>query len=296
MIMSETLKSNPALQDDFQAMANDENREEEALEWAEATIGDAADSPVSVGLSALPVATLESNQSRVLTWGWDKFMTQFVVTVVAIIAGPVLAVQAQKWLDNRRALRDRQLHIFRILMATRATSLSPGHVEALNLIDIEFRNNKPRERRVTNAWKVYLDNLSNKPEGDDETRAWATRNEDLLTRLLWEMGNCLGYDFDEVHIRRGAYIPIGLSNIEREWHFIRQAFVKVLGGETALPMRVTDFPLVADDASVEVAVRKLLPEVLDRLAAGQVHALPPSDDQAPTSVRRPDQVDLIPKK
>ena len=43
--MSETLESNPALEDDYQAMANDADREAEALEWAEATIGDVADEP-----------------------------------------------------------------------------------------------------------------------------------------------------------------------------------------------------------------------------------------------------------
>ena len=41
--MSETLKSNPALEDDYQAMADDEDREAEALKWAKATIGDVAD-------------------------------------------------------------------------------------------------------------------------------------------------------------------------------------------------------------------------------------------------------------
>lgn len=41
--MSEKLKSNPALEDDYQAMANDADREAEALEWAEATVGDVAD-------------------------------------------------------------------------------------------------------------------------------------------------------------------------------------------------------------------------------------------------------------
>jgi len=45
MIMSESLKSNPALEDDYQAMADDEESEAEALEWAEATIGDVADKP-----------------------------------------------------------------------------------------------------------------------------------------------------------------------------------------------------------------------------------------------------------
>ena len=43
MIMSETLKSNPALKDDYRAMADDEDSEAEALEWAEATIRDVAD-------------------------------------------------------------------------------------------------------------------------------------------------------------------------------------------------------------------------------------------------------------
>jgi hypothetical protein len=42
---SETLKSNPTLEDSYQVMAADEDREAEALEWAEATIGDVADEP-----------------------------------------------------------------------------------------------------------------------------------------------------------------------------------------------------------------------------------------------------------
>lgn len=44
-MMFETLKSDPALEDDYQAMADDEDREAEALEWAEATIADVADEP-----------------------------------------------------------------------------------------------------------------------------------------------------------------------------------------------------------------------------------------------------------
>ena len=43
MMMSDTHKSNPTLEDGYQAMAQDEDRETEALEWAEATIGDVAD-------------------------------------------------------------------------------------------------------------------------------------------------------------------------------------------------------------------------------------------------------------
>ena len=42
MVMSETLKSDRSLEDGYQAMADDEDGEAEALEWAEATIGDVA--------------------------------------------------------------------------------------------------------------------------------------------------------------------------------------------------------------------------------------------------------------
>jgi len=43
--MSESLESNSALEDGYQAMANDQDSEAEALEWSEATIGDVADEP-----------------------------------------------------------------------------------------------------------------------------------------------------------------------------------------------------------------------------------------------------------
>jgi hypothetical protein len=58
MIMSETLKLNPELEDGYQAMANDEDREAEALEWAEATIGDVADEPEyrTVGQHIIPIS------------------------------------------------------------------------------------------------------------------------------------------------------------------------------------------------------------------------------------------------
>ncbi len=49
-----------------------------------------------------------------------------VAIVFATFMGPVVAVQAQKWLEKSRAINDRRNHIFRVLMATRAARLSPG--------------------------------------------------------------------------------------------------------------------------------------------------------------------------
>ena len=61
-----------------------------------------------------------------------------VLIVIAVILGPILAVQAQKMIEAWRNKREKRITVFRVLMATRGTPISPHHVEALNLIDIEF--------------------------------------------------------------------------------------------------------------------------------------------------------------
>lgn len=227
-------------------------------------------------------------------------LTYYIVSVVAIIVGPILAVQAQKYIELKREIRGRKLQIFRTLMATRATTLAPLHVEALNLIDIEFDAKKRRDKRVVDAWKLYLDHLGDKRDDNDKAAvtAWYNKRADLLTRLLYEMALCLGFDFDEVHIKRGGYIPVGLSNIEEEQHLIRREIAKILKGEGSFPMRVTDFPLIVDDAATEDAVRKIMPEVLQKLGVeSKITGLseiahPPNV----TDIRRENQVELVPRK
>lgn len=41
--------------------------------------------------------------------------------IIATIAGPILAVQAQKWLERLRERRNRKFCVFQQLMATRAS-------------------------------------------------------------------------------------------------------------------------------------------------------------------------------
>lgn len=61
-----------------------------------------------------------------------------IITISAILLSPFLAVQATVWLNKKTEEKNRKMGIFRDLMATRATALSPKHVEALNRIEIEF--------------------------------------------------------------------------------------------------------------------------------------------------------------
>jgi len=171
------------------------------------------------------------------------------IMVAAIIAGPILAVQVQKIIESLQRKRDRRLKIFFTLMSTRATRLAPDHVSALNMIDIEFygrrilgvRLQTSSEKKVTNSWKTYNDHLGTEyaPERFD---AWNERVFELFTSMLYAMSQALGYDFDEVQLKRDCYRPKGHNEIEDQQYAIRNGMVEILTGKKSLPMAVTYFP------------------------------------------------------
>jgi hypothetical protein len=124
-------------------------------------------------------------------------------------------------------------------MATRGSKLSYRHVEALNAIQVEFLGGT-KEKRVVDAWKIYLDHLNTPmPEPPTDLAPWGLRAEELLTDLLYEMSQCLGYDFDKVTIKRNVYTPRGHGELELDQHVLRKALVDILIGRKALPIAIT---------------------------------------------------------
>jgi hypothetical protein len=77
------------------------------------------------------------------------------VIAVSTLVGPLLAVQAQKYLERWREKENRRLTIFRVLMSTRPANLSAAHVEAINAIPLEFY----RKKAVMDAWLEYFTHL-----------------------------------------------------------------------------------------------------------------------------------------
>lgn len=171
------------------------------------------------------------------------------IMVAAIIAGPIFAVQVQKIIESLRRKRDRRLGLFFTLMSTRATRLAPDHVGALNMIDIEFygrrisgvRLQTSSEKKVTNAWKTYNDHLSIE-YSPERFNAWNDRVFELFTAMLYTMSQALGYDFDEVQLKRDCYRPKGHNELEDQQYTIRAGIVDVLSGKKSIPMAVTHFP------------------------------------------------------
>lgn len=157
-----------------------------------------------------------------------------VASIVAIIVGPIIALAIQRWADHRRELRREKLWVFRTLMAHRATRLNPNFVQALNAIDVIFHGDSQKEKDVRTAWKILLDHLNT----DQKSENAVQRQLDLLVTLLARMGKCLGYDFDEVYLKRQAYQPVGLANMEEEQNEVRATLLQILKGNRRVPIAV----------------------------------------------------------
>jgi hypothetical protein len=159
--------------------------------------------------------------------------------ITAIFFGPIIAVRVTRDLDNKKEIRERKLWVFKTLMATRAYTLAPNHVEALNRIDLEFDPKKKLDKPVLAAWKQYLDLLGNRSISAEQ---WDLRRVDLLVDLLYHMGISLDYDFDKTQIKNGTYSPVAHGRIEQQQEQIRQGIIDLMQGKRALPMHVTNLP------------------------------------------------------
>lgn len=162
-----------------------------------------------------------------------------ILMIAATALSPLIAVQVTRFLDDRNEDRGRKLKVFKTLMATRAYSLSPGHVEALNSIDLEFAGSSKGEKEVREAWQAYLDHLGSKVL---EGQAWGDKKVDLLTNLLHAMAQCLGYEFNKTQIKNASYSPVLHGRIESEQERIRAMTLELLEGKRSLPMQVTSLP------------------------------------------------------
>ncbi|MDE2157084.1 MAG: hypothetical protein KGJ32_14535 [Xanthomonadaceae bacterium] len=193
-------------------------------------------------------------------WLWPA------ATVLATVVGPILAVQAQKAVERVQERRRRKSWVFHQLMATRASRLSPDHVQALNMIDLAFYGRRDfgkhratrTEIAVTDAWHEYLDHLSTKSE--DGT--WVARSDELFTNLLSAMAKDVGYSFDRVQLKKGAYSPIAHGEQEQRVQAIRQLASEVLSGDRPIKMAVTNFPFSQEAMDAQVKLQGKLADAL----------------------------------
>ena len=168
--------------------------------------------------------------------GWEAWAIVF-----ATLVGPVLSVLISLvftwWNDTKGKLRERQLWVFRTLLATRGQEINVDHVRAINLVEIEFYGVGP----VIDCWRAYMGHLNSVP-GDRimdpmENAVFNDRRADHLARLLHQMGRHLGFKMGELDLRRGGYAPSGWLWRENQEAAFKEAVIACLSGRVALRVR-----------------------------------------------------------
>jgi hypothetical protein len=151
-----------------------------------------------------------------------------LAVVFATLLGPILAVIVTRWIDNKRAEKNRQLEIFRALMQTRRAPLLPDHVNALNLVEIEFHS-------VPSVLIAYNDLMKfvNTPAPPDEQ--WPVHHRSYLTKLLSAMAKYLGYKIEQLAVLEGGYYPTGWGTSDEQQLALRLGFIELLSGKRSLP-------------------------------------------------------------
>jgi hypothetical protein len=175
------------------------------------------------------------------------------VLAVAALLGPVLAVQAQKWVERWRERAGRKLAIFQTLMTTRAwaTRLTNEHANALNSIDLVFFGRRywgkarptETEKAVTAAWKSYRTQLNTTfPDNPNDAGQWTGTSNTLFANLLVALAADVGFDIDRDQLGASTYQPGAQGNVVFELTQIRHALLEVLQGRSNLNMDVKGFP------------------------------------------------------
>jgi len=168
--------------------------------------------------------------------------------VTATLVGPILAIQAQKWLERGTEAANRKSLIFATLMATRAARLSPEHVRALNAIDVVFYGTRRfgkkvrtnAEQLVLDAWKEYLDHLSEPaPESEAAAEAFFASRTELFINLIAAIAKERRFSFDRVTLKKGVYSPLAHGQLEQAQTDALKGIAAVFNGRQ--PLKVAPF-------------------------------------------------------
>lgn len=190
--------------------------------------------------------------------------------IFATLIGPILAVQAQKTIERARERKNRKAWVFYTLMATRAARVSQEHVQALNMIDLAFYGQRlfghhrrtKAETLVLDAWHEYLDHLDTKYE-DSQFQSWLANGQELFVNVLSALANDIGFRFDRVQLKRGAYSPVAHGELEREQQQLRKHAIDVLSGMSPVKVEVTGFSLDEHMVASQVELQQKLAAALE---------------------------------
>ena len=170
------------------------------------------------------------------------------LTIFALIAGPVSAVLITRYFDRKREINRRKWEVFRNLMCYRKQQLSQGFVSSLNLLEVEFHDDKD----VLTAWELLYNHLNTEePDNDNRKRIFYDERERLLATLLQKVAQSLGIKLNSLDMLQSGYSPQGWEWNEAEQLSLRKKLSEVLEGSKPFPVSISNFPDNENDATSE---------------------------------------------
>jgi hypothetical protein len=144
-----------------------------------------------------------------------------IMSVVAILLSPLIAVRVSMWLQKRGDDLRQKRAIFAALMATRHRFLSDEAVKALNVIDVVFHDNA----RVRELWKEYMEMVNNQGLNNDQGNAQRGKKNLEMVQAMAEVvgfGKITHLDVDRF------YLPVGLAEERKRANEIANEVLRVL--------------------------------------------------------------------
>ena len=153
----------------------------------------------------------------------EKMTINDYLTLAALIIIPIVAVVIAQWLQNRSEKRKDKMQIFKTLMTSRIYGWTPDSVNALNIIDIVYSDDK----KVRAAWK----DLNDKYRVTNPDQQHLKKIENAQYKLLEAMAISLGYK-DKItwETIQNPYMPVGMAQQIEDQKNMQQAYYSAING------------------------------------------------------------------
>jgi hypothetical protein len=130
-----------------------------------------------------------------------------------------------------------------------------------------------RRRKAWQAYKTHLNDRS-QPVTWDDTR------DNLLARLLFEMGKVLGFNIPAIEIYKGGYAPDGWRVRDDRSTGALEYLYQLSQGKNSIPMNVVGFPVDKATAAVQAEYLELMARNLRDGKPWPVEIVGKSEDEA----------------
>lgn len=158
-----------------------------------------------------------------------------IVTIIAIVYGPIKAVSLTRAADEVREKKRRQYNILHSLMRTRAFILHADHVAALNVVQLEFYGNQ----KIDAAFRRYMEHLTLEAptSGEGQIQVWLDERSDRFYTLVQAIAELLEFKFDKSDLKRLSYSPKGWDDSEALQRGIQTRILELLDFRRPLPIK-----------------------------------------------------------